>query len=87
MANNSTRKTPWYKSPKIVRHGVMLFFFLFLSHVAIEHQFVDIGQIGPVRRNRRLQPRDPRLGRHPAARRLENRHPHDQRPTTSNSRR
>lgn len=37
MSANSGTPTPWYKSRKMVRHAVMLFFFLFLSHVAIEH--------------------------------------------------
>jgi polyferredoxin len=29
---------PWYRSPKVLRHAVMAFFFLFLMHVAWDHQ-------------------------------------------------
>lgn len=28
----------WYRSPRAIRHGVMIFFFLFLLHVAYDHQ-------------------------------------------------
>ena len=31
-------RSPWYRSPKLLRHAVMIFFFLFLAHVAIDHQ-------------------------------------------------
>ncbi len=31
-------KRAWYRSPAVIRQGVMLFFFLFLLHVAYDHQ-------------------------------------------------
>ncbi len=31
-------KQPWYRSSRAIRHAVMLFFFLFLLHVAYDHQ-------------------------------------------------
>ena len=42
----SSNKTPWYKSPKTLRHGVMAFFFLFLLHVAYDHQVKGGGPRG-----------------------------------------
>jgi ferredoxin len=39
-------KTPWYRSPKVIRHGVMAFFFLFLLHVAYDHQVKGGGPRG-----------------------------------------
>lgn len=47
---NSTRKSndkkPWYKDIRLIRHAVMLFFFLFLLHVAYEHQVKGGGPKG-----------------------------------------
>jgi polyferredoxin len=37
---------PWYRSLLAVRHGVMLFFFLFLLHVAYDHQVKGGGPNG-----------------------------------------
>ncbi len=31
-------KRAWYRSPRAIRHGAMIFFFLFLLHVAYDHQ-------------------------------------------------
>jgi len=42
----SPKKTPWYRSPKTLRHGVMAFFFLFLLHVAYDHQVKGGGPRG-----------------------------------------
>lgn len=39
-------KQPWYRSPKLLRHAVMLFFFLFMAHVAIDHQIKGGGPRG-----------------------------------------
>lgn len=36
--NRKSSKPAWYRSPRIIRHAVMLFFFLFLLHVAYDHQ-------------------------------------------------
>ena len=33
-----SKKKGWYRSPKVIRHAVMAFFFLFLLHVAYDHQ-------------------------------------------------
>src|SRR6266542_5626270 len=33
-----TGRRPWCRSAKLLRHGVMVFFFLFLLHVASDHQ-------------------------------------------------
>ena len=52
MANSLTaivcapRKKSWYKSPKVLRHAVMAFFFLFLLHVAYDHQVKGGGPRG-----------------------------------------
>ena len=35
-----------FRSPRLIRHGVMLFFFLFLLHVASEHQLRGGGPKG-----------------------------------------
>lgn len=43
-ANN--KKTTWYKDVRLIRHGVMLFFFLFLLHVAYDHQVKGGGPRG-----------------------------------------
>ena len=43
---NSPRGKAWYKSPRVLRHAVMLFFFLFLLHVAYEHQVIGGGPNG-----------------------------------------
>lgn len=40
------RMKRWWRSPRLVRHGVMLFFFLFLLHVAWEHQVKGGGPNG-----------------------------------------
>jgi hypothetical protein len=40
------RKPAWYRSPKLLRHAVMLFFFLFLLHVAYDHQVKGGGARG-----------------------------------------
>lgn len=45
MATCSLKK-PWYKTPKLLRHAVMAFFFVFLAHVAIEHQIKGGGPRG-----------------------------------------
>ncbi len=37
IACSTNRKTPWYRSPKTLRHGVMAVFFLFLMQVAYDH--------------------------------------------------
>jgi len=42
----SPKKKPWYRSPKVLRHGVMAFFFLFLLHVAYDHQIKGGGPRG-----------------------------------------
>jgi hypothetical protein len=39
-------KRPWYRSPKLIRHGVMAFFFFFLLHVAYDHQVKGGGPRG-----------------------------------------
>lgn len=39
-------KTPFYRSVRMIRHGVMLFFFVFLLHVAWEHQVKGGGPNG-----------------------------------------
>ena len=39
-------KKKWYRSPKVLRHAVMAFFFLFLLHVAWEHQVQGGGPNG-----------------------------------------
>jgi len=36
----------WYRSPKTLRHGVMAFFFLFLLHIAYDHQVKGGGPRG-----------------------------------------
>ncbi len=36
----------WYRSPKVLRHAVMAFFFLFLLHVAYDHQVKGGGPRG-----------------------------------------
>jgi len=41
----SSRRS-WYRSPRVVRHAVMLFFFLFLLHVAYDHQLRGGGPNG-----------------------------------------
>ncbi|MFB3825163.1 MAG: 4Fe-4S binding protein [Bryobacteraceae bacterium] len=43
---NSKKKKAWYRSAKVWRHGVMLFFFLFLLHVAYDHQVKGGGPRG-----------------------------------------
>jgi len=42
----SITKLWWYASPQLIRHGVMLFFFLFLLHVAYDHQVKGGGPKG-----------------------------------------
>ena len=42
----AARKPVWYRSPKLLRHAVMLFFFLFLLHVAYDHQVKGGGPRG-----------------------------------------
>jgi polyferredoxin len=39
-------KAAWFKSPRLIRHGVMAFFFVFLLHVAWEHQVKGGGPKG-----------------------------------------
>jgi len=39
-------KRAWYRSPKLLRHAVMIFFFLFLAYIAIEHQVKGGGPRG-----------------------------------------
>jgi Pyruvate/2-oxoacid:ferredoxin oxidoreductase delta subunit len=39
-------RSAWYRSPRAIRHGVMLFFFLFLLHVAYDHQVKGGGPKG-----------------------------------------
>ena len=39
-------RQPWYRSPRAIRHAVMLFFFLFLLHVAYDHQVKGGGPRG-----------------------------------------
>ncbi|MBL0158152.1 MAG: 4Fe-4S binding protein [Bryobacterales bacterium] len=39
-------KSAWYRSPRVIRHGVMIFFFLFLLHVAYDHQVQGGGPKG-----------------------------------------
>jgi polyferredoxin len=39
-------RQPWYMSPKVLRHAVMIFFFVFLAHVAIDHQIKGGGPRG-----------------------------------------
>jgi polyferredoxin len=41
-----TRGSRWFRSPKLIRHGVMVFFFLFLLHVAYDHQVKGGGPRG-----------------------------------------
>lgn len=40
------KKKKWYRSPKLLRHAVMAFFFLFLLHVAYDHQVKGGGPRG-----------------------------------------
>jgi hypothetical protein len=40
------KKSPWYRSPLAIRHGVMLFFFVFLLHLAYGHQVKGGGPRG-----------------------------------------
>ena len=40
------KKKKWYRSPKLLRHSVMAFFFLFLLHVAYDHQVKGGGPNG-----------------------------------------
>ena len=40
------QRSAWLRSPRLIRHGVMLFFFLFLFHVAYEHQMKGGGPKG-----------------------------------------
>jgi len=40
------KRERWYQSPKVLRHGVMAFFFLFLLHVAYDHQVKGGGPRG-----------------------------------------
>ena len=40
------KKKRWFQSPKVLRHGVMAFFFLFLLHVAYDHQVKGGGPRG-----------------------------------------
>ncbi|MCU0247745.1 MAG: 4Fe-4S binding protein [Bryobacter sp.] len=42
----SPAKRAWYRDPRVIRHGVMLFFFLFLLHVAYDHQVKGGGPKG-----------------------------------------
>lgn len=44
--NAKPAKSAWYRSPKLLRHAVMLFFFLFLAHVALDHQIQGGGPRG-----------------------------------------
>lgn len=41
-----TKSPSWLRSPRLLRHGVMLFFFLFLLHVAYDHQVKGGGPKG-----------------------------------------
>lgn len=40
------KRKKWYQSPKVLRHSVMAFFFLFLLHVAYDHQVKGGGPRG-----------------------------------------
>lgn len=40
------QRQAWYRSPRVVRHSVMAFFFLFLLHIAVEHQLRGGGPNG-----------------------------------------
>lgn len=42
----SPKRKKWYQSPKVLRHAVMAFFFLFLLHVAYDHQVKGGGPRG-----------------------------------------
>lgn len=44
--NQVGRRVPWYRSPKLIRHGVMVFFFLFLLRVAYHHMVLGGGPNG-----------------------------------------
>jgi polyferredoxin len=44
--SHNPARQPWYRSPRAIRHGVMLFFFLFLLHVAYDHQVKGGGPRG-----------------------------------------
>lgn len=41
-----SRRTPWYRSPKWIRHAVMIFFFVFLLRVAYHHMVLGGGPNG-----------------------------------------
>lgn len=43
---SGTRRKAWYRSPKLLRHGVMLVFFVFLLQVAYQHQVCGGGPQG-----------------------------------------
>lgn len=40
------KRPQWYRSPKLLRHAVMAFFFVFLLHVAYDHQIKGGGPRG-----------------------------------------
>jgi polyferredoxin len=40
------KSKPWYRSTRAIRHGIMLLFFVFLLHVAYEHQVKGGGPNG-----------------------------------------
>jgi polyferredoxin len=46
IESRAGRKTPWYRSTKAIRQAVMAFFFLFLAHVAWDHQLKGGGPRG-----------------------------------------
>ena len=46
MVRPALRKKRWYRSPKALRHATMLFFFVFMAHIAIGHQLQGGGPRG-----------------------------------------